>query len=461
MNNLTQLFALSPIDGRYNKHTKDLSNYFSEAALIKYRVKVECLYLLALIDFLDIKVDTDKKLDINNIWSNITDDDLIRIKDIESKTNHDVKSIEYFIKDALRSLKLDNIIEMVHFGLTSEDINNLSYSLMLKDSLLEIIFPSIKNILIKLIEVSEKFAYIPMLARTHGQAASPTTLGKEMAVFLNRLIDQVDSLLNIKLKGKLNGATGNYNAFYVAFPEKDWFEFSNKFVTNLDLEQNILTTQIEPHDRFADIFDLLSRINNILLDMNIDVWQYISLGYFVLEKKADEIGSSTMPHKINPIDFENSEGNLSLANSLLHFMKDKLTKSRLQRDLSDSTVLRNIGSVLGYCLIGYKSIIKGLNKISPNTDKMLDDLNNNIEVLSEGIQTILRAEGFNNSYELLKDLTRGNKIYKEDLELWIGNLDIDNSIKIRLLELSTDKYTGIASELAIKACQKAKSIIKL
>lgn len=461
MNETDSLKALSPIDGRYNKQTKDLGDFFSEAALIKYRIRVECLYFIELLDFLHKEIPQEKKQLIESLWLDLSDNDLSVVKEIEKVTNHDVKAVEYFIKEFLTKNQMESVKEWVHFALTSEDTNNLAYALMLKDSLEKSVLPAIKNINLKLADLTDKNSNIAMLAKTHGQPATPTTLGKEIAVFLNRSLEQTETLVNLKIKGKLNSATGGFNAFYSAFPEQDWFSFSKNFIEKLGLEFNEITTQIEPHDRFAEIFDCISRLNNVLIDINIDIWQYISQGYFVLEKKENEVGSSTMPHKVNPIDFENSEGNLGLANSILHFMKDKLTKSRLQRDLSDSTVLRNIGSTLGYCLIGYKSNLRGLNKIAANKEKIVKDLNENVEVLAEAIQTILRAEGIENPYELLKSLTRGNKLSLDEIHLWINNLDVDNSVKEKLLKLKPETYTGISEQLAKNIVNKAQIFYKI
>lgn len=443
------LFALSPLDGRYYNQIKDLSLFFSESALMKYRVKVECLYLVSLLDFLEIPevINEDQKQAITDLYKNLDLRDFENIKQIEQITNHDLKSVEYFIKHFLAENKIDHIKEWVHFGITSEDINNLAYNLMLKDSLEEVILPFLKNIVYKLAELTNIYKAIPILARTHGQPASPTTLGKELAVFISRLAKQINNLSGIDLYAKFSGATGNYSAWQLSHPEKDWKEFSKNFIESLELKQNIAVTQIEPHDAFAEIFDNLVRINNILIDMNTDIWYYISLNYFKLLKKEDEVGSSTMPHKVNPIDFENSEGNLGLANSLLSFMSNKLTKSRLQRDLSDSTVLRNIGVALGYSLIAYKSCLKGLNKISVNESETKKDLEENVEVITEGVQTVLRSAGVSNPYEKMKELSRGNKLSYKELFIYLESLDLAENTINNLRNLNPENYIGLAVEI--------------
>jgi adenylosuccinate lyase len=461
MSEISQLTALSPLDGRYNRQVKELNRFFSESALIKYRVRVEALYLIRLLSFIrpELEISESARNNILNLWQNMPEQELLKVKKVEEKINHDIKAVEYYFKGYLFTLGLEELTEWIHFGLTSEDVNNLAYSLMLREALAEAIIPAIARLIDQLRIMTEKYAGIAMLARTHGQPASPTTLGKELAVFLNRLFAEAETLNSIKLSGKLNGATGNYNAFYAAFPEKDWLGFSGSLVSELGLEPNLLTTQIEPHDKLAVVFDSISRFNNIMTDLNTDLWHYISLNYFSLEKKAEEVGSSAMPHKVNPIDFENSEGNLGLANSLLQFMKNKLTKSRLQRDLSDSTVLRNIGVALGYSLVAYKSALKGLNKLKPDTGLISQDLEEHAEVLAEGIQTILRAEGIEKPYELLKELTRGNKVTLADLHKWIEGLEVTEEIKVRLRELRVENYTGIAAELAKLTAKKAKKFI--
>lgn len=456
---MNELEVLSPLDGRYSKQTKELSEYFSEASLIKYRIRVECEYLLSLLDFLELnEINEGQKEQIKDFWKTLKLIDYENVKQIEQITNHDLKAVEYFIKHFFKQNNMENIKEWVHFGLTSEDINNIAYNLMLKDSLENIVFPQIKELILKLIDLTEKFKEIPMLSRTHGQPATPTTLGKEFAVYLNRIIEQFKYLESIKLKAKLNGATGNYNAMFFAYPDKDWISFSKNFIESLGLTQNIATTQIESHDTLSEIFNSLSRINNILIDMNTDIWYYISLNYFKLLKKDEEVGSSTMPHKVNPIDFENSEGNLGLSNSILNFLSDKLLKSRMQRDLSDSTVLRNIGVALAYSLIAYKSCLKGLNKIVPNTEILNQDLENNINVITEGIQTVLRVEGIENPYEKMKELSRGNNINYEDLHKYLDTLDISPNIINKLKNIQVNQYTGLANLLCDEVLIRAKSL---
>lgn len=457
---INNLDALSPLDGRYYNQVKDLSGFFSESALIKYRIRVECHYLIFLLDFLEISnLTQEQRKIISELWQNLQLKDFENVKQIEQITNHDLKAVEYFIKHFLYQNQIPEIREWVHFALTSEDINNIAYNLMLKDALESVIFPQLKSLFSKLTELTENYKSIPMLARTHGQPATPTTLGKEFAVFLNRLIDQFETLKNIKLKAKLSGATGNYSAMYLAYPEKNWLKFSNDFLCSLDLVQNVATTQIEPHDAFSEIFNCLARVNNILIDMNTDLWYYISLNYFKLLKKDDEVGSSTMPHKVNPIDFENSEGNLGLANSILNFLGDKLLKSRMQRDLSDSTVLRNIGTALGYSLISYKSCLRGLNKIISNQHILTKDLDENIEVITEGIQTILRVEGIENPYEKMKDISRGNKLDYDSLHHYLDSLNLNTSTLEKLKKITPDRYTGIAIAICDEVLSKARNYV--
>jgi adenylosuccinate lyase len=438
------LFAISPLDGRYYGQVKDLSNYFSEYSLIKKRIFVELKYLSEIIYFIK-----GKEFDfLENFYNNLNDEDIIKVKEIEKITNHDIKAVEYFIKEKLEEKNLSEFKEFVHFALTSEDVNNISYSLLIKDFINFILLEEINNILCILKKIVKDNYNLPMLSRTHGQPASPTTLGKEFAVFVNRLLKEIDILKNTDIEAKLNGATGNFNAFYFVLPDKNFLEFSNNFIIKLGLKPNIYTTQIEPHDSYARIFDSLSRINNILIDLCIDIWLYISMNYFTLLKKEDEVGSSTMPHKVNPIDFENAEGNLGISNSLLEFMKNKLTKSRLQRDLSDSTVLRNIGVAFGHSLIAFKSIKKGLLKLSPNKEKIYKDLEENPEIISEAIQTLLRLENIKNPYEIIKNLTRGKKLTLEEIHKFIDKLDIKNELKEKIKSLKPHNYIGIADKLS-------------
>lgn len=424
------LNAISPLDGRYSEKTKIFSQYFSEYALIKYRLIVELKYLNAL----------KPKFKIHNIIENFDEKDCQKIKEYEKITNHDVKAIEYFLKEKINT-------EFIHFALTSEDTNNLAYGLLIKDSLNQVILPKIQDVLSIIKNYSEDYINIPMLARTHGQPAVPTTLGKELAVFYKRLSEEFKILNSQKISGKLNGAVGNYNAHVSAYPKKDWIKFSEKFINSLDLEPNLITTQIESFDSIIRIFDSLKRLNNILIGFCQDIWYYISIDYLKQIPKKDEVGSSTMPQKINPIDFENAEGNLQLANSMLEFFNRKLQISRLDRDLTDSTVKRNIGSAFAFSYIAYSSLLKGLSKISPNEEKIKADLEENWAVISEGIQTILRANNIEKPYEALKELTRGKKINKKNLDEFIDSLDINKKIKIKLKNLSPFNYLGLAQKL--------------
>jgi adenylosuccinate lyase len=448
MSVLNELNAVSPIDGRYSRHTKDLRLYFSEQALIRYRVLVEIEYFIALVEWpIAPLASFNKDLfdDLRKIYENFTEKDAQKIKDAEKITNHDVKAVEYFIKDEFDRLNISEYKEFIHFGLTSQDINNTATPLLLKEGLQETYLPLLEEIIDGLVAKANEWKNIPMLARTHGQAASPTILGKEIMVFVERLEVQFDQLINIAFSAKFGGATGNFNAHHVAFPEIDWVEFSNDFVDNrLALSRSQYTTQIEHYDNLAAVFDALKRINTILIDLNRDVWTYISMDYFKQKIKEGEVGSSAMPHKVNPIDFENSEGNLGIANALYEHFSAKLPISRLQRDLTDSTVLRNIGVPVGHSLIALRSLEKGMGKLIINEDKIAADLENNWAVLAEAIQTVLRGIGYPNPYEALKDLTRTNaKITKDTLAGFIDGLAIDQEVKDRLKQLSPFSYTGI------------------
>ena len=409
---LSPLNAIGPIDGRYNSKTKDLQNYFSEASLIKFRVKVEIEYFIALCNSSIIQLNhfpSEKFKELRKIYSNFNNDDAQRIKEIESITNHDVKAVEYFIKEEFKKLKLEEFNEFIHFGLTSQDINNTAVPYSIKKALEEIILPEISN-LIKLIEKNANiWSDISMLARTHGQAASPTRMGKEMMVFVERLKNQLLLMNKIPYTAKFGGATGNFNAHHVAFPDINWVDFSNDFLkSSLELKRQQTTTQIEHYDNLAAKMNNLSRINTVLIDFSRDIWTYVSMDYFKQKINKNEVGSSAMPHKVNPIDFENAEGNLGIANSLFSFMADKLPISRLQRDLTDSTVLRNIGVPLAHTLIALKSLNKGIKKLVINKEKISSDLDENWAVVAEAIQTILRRENYPNPYESLKELTRLN-----------------------------------------------------
>ena len=444
---INSINAISPIDGRYSNQTSNLQDFFSEKALIKYRLKIEIEYFIRLtelkIDGLKSWKKSNNKL-LRKIYTDFDEKNALEIKEIEKTTNHDVKAVEYFLKNKFKSLRFEKFSEFVHFGLTSQDINNTAIPLSIKDYIKS--YKLLIQSLLKLIkQKSKEYKNISMLARTHGQPASPTRLGKEFKVFWTRINEQIKSLKNIPNSAKFAGAVGNFNAHKVAYPDIDWKKFGKDFIEKeLGLNYSFPTTQIEHYDSFAALCDNCRRINNILLDMCLDIWTYISYDYFKQKIIKGEVGSSAMPHKVNPIDFENSEGNLGLANSTFDFFSNKLTKSRLQRDLSDSTVLRNIGVPFGHTLISFDSILKGLNKIYVNEVKINKDIEDNWIVVSEAIQTILRREGFNNPYEIMKDLTRSNqKINKDFLHEFIDKLDIDKSIKNELKQVSPYNYTGI------------------
>ena len=445
-NDLNNILSISPIDGRYYSKTESLSAYFSEFGLIKYRVFVEIEYFLALsklpIENFKNLSEKDRK-NIRSIYQNFTHQDALKIKEIENEINHDVKAVEYFLKNQFDKTGLDKYKEFIHFGLTSQDVNNTAIPLMLKKSINDIILPQLKNLIISLDNISNMSDEISMIARTHGQPASPTTLGKEINVFTIRIENQIKSLLNIPNNGKFGGATGNLNAHYVSYPKINWNDFADSFLRDLGLERSNPTTQIEHYDNMAAIFHNMSRINTILIDLCRDIWHYISINYLIQKVNKNEVGSSAMPHKVNPIDFENAEGNLMLANSQFIFLAEKLPVSRLQRDLTDSTVSRNIGVPLAHTKIAFESIIKGLNKIDINKKEIEKDLNNNWAVVSEGIQTILRRENIENPYELLKDLTRGNnEINQKSLKEFINKLPVNDEVKDELLSISPSNYIG-------------------
>jgi len=445
---LSSLTAISPIDGRYNSKTKSLQKYFSESALIKYRIKVEVEYFISLcqIPLSQLKeFPSDKFNDLRNLYKDFSIDSAKRTKEIESITNHDVKAVEYLIKEEFDNLGLSQFKEFIHFGLTSQDINNTAVPLSIKNAFNNVFFPELTSVLNKLKELSENWKDIPMLARTHGQAASPTRLGKEIYVFAERVEKQIELMNNIPFSAKFGGATGNFNAHHVAFPEINWKEFGNDFVeNNLGLKRQQTTTQIEHYDNLAALMDSIKRINNIFIDLSRDIWTYVSIDYFKQSIKKGEVGSSAMPHKINPIDFENAEGNLGMANAIYEFLSGKLPISRLQRDLTDSTVLRNIGVPFSHNLIAFASLNKGLEKLVLNEEKLRSDLDNNWVVCAEAIQTILRRESYPNPYESLKDLTRTNShITQESLSLFINGLDVSEKIKEELRSISPFNYTGI------------------
>jgi len=445
---LTALNAISPIDGRYRSKTKSLSAYFSEEALIKYRVQIEIEYFIGLCELpLPQLADFNPSLfeELRSIYLHFTSDDALQIKEIESTTNHDVKAAEYFIKKEFDKLQLQEYKEFIHFGLTSQDINNTAIPLSVKNAVHEVYLPELENVIQLLEGMVIEYKDIPLLARTHGQPASPTRLGKEFDVFVQRLNIQKAMLLQIPNGAKFSGATGNFNAHKVAYPDIDWKAFGTNFVESaLGLNYSFPTTQIEHYDSFAALCDNMKRINTILIDLNRDLWQYISMDYFKQQIKEGEVGSSAMPHKVNPIDFENSEGNLGIANAVFEFLSSKLPISRLQRDLTDSTVLRNIGVPFGHSLIGLKSTLKGLGKLLVNTTKIEDDLNANWAVVAEAIQTILRKEGYPNPYEALKELTRTNSIInREAIQQFISGLDVEDSLKDKLKTITPFNYTGI------------------
>ena len=450
---LTTLNALSPLDGRYQSKLDALRPYFSEYALIKHRVLVEVEWLKALsaakelAEIAPFSVETNQELDA--AIAQFSEADAAQVKAIEVTTNHDVKALEYWLKEKFDSnAEIKKASEFIHFACTSEDINNLSHGLMLKSATHDVMSPILASLIARLSELSHQLADQPMLSRTHGQTASPTTMGKELANVVYRLQRQQKQLKNNEILGKINGAVGNFNAHLSAYPHFDWESFAKRFVESLGLTYNPMTIQIEPHDYMAELFDTFARINTILIDLNRDIWGYISVGYFKQKVKAGEIGSSTMPHKVNPIDFENSEGNLGLANAVLRHMAEKLPISRWQRDLTDSTVLRNMGVAFGYTLLGYDSCLRGLNKLEINPAKLALDLDNSWEVLAEPIQTVMRRYGIKNPYEQLKELTRGKGgINKESLHSFISNLNIPADAKKLLLEMTPASYVGKAVDL--------------
>ena len=447
---LDVLTAISPIDGRYRNKTQELAGYFSEYALIRYRVRVEIEYFITLCELPLPQLEYfDHKLfePLRDIYRNFSEQDAARVKEIEQTTNHDVKAVEYFIKE-----KIDviggfpaNAKEFIHFGLTSQDINNTSVPLSIKEALEQVYYPMVEELIEQLNDYAEQWKNIPMLAKTHGQPASPTRLGKEIMVFVYRLEEQLRALKDTPITAKFGGATGNYNAHHVAYPQYDWREFGNKFVSEkLGLEREQWTTQISNYDWLGAIFDAMRRINTIIIDLDRDFWMYISMEYFKQKIKKGEVGSSAMPHKVNPIDFENSEGNMGIANAVLGFLAQKLPVSRLQRDLTDSTVLRNVGVPMGHAVIAVQSTLKGLRKLILNEEKLQEDLDNTWAVVAEAIQTILRREAYPNPYEALKALTRTNqKMTEENILEFIQGLDVSNDIKEELMAITPSNYTGM------------------
>ena len=447
--NLDLLTAISPIDGRYRGKTEALAEYFSEYALIKYRVRVEIEYFITLCELpLPQLASFDHALfaRLRQIYLSFSEADAQRVKDIEMITNHDVKAVEYFIKEEFDKIGgLDAYKEFIHFGLTSQDINNTSVPLSVKDALNEVFCPQVEEVIDQLQQYADEWRDVPMLAKTHGQPASPTRLGKEIMVFVYRLQEQLATLRACKLTAKFGGATGNYNAHHVAYPDYDWKSFGNRFVSEkLGLEREQYTTQISNYDHLASVFDAMRRINTILIDLDRDVWMYISMEYFKQKIKAGEVGSSAMPHKVNPIDFENSEGNLGIANAVLQFLAQKLPVSRLQRDLTDSTVLRNIGVPMGHSVIAFQSTLKGLRKLILNEERIEADLANTWAVVAEAIQTILRREGYPHPYEALKALTRTNqKMTEQTIHEFIEQLNVSDSVKAELMAITPLNYTGL------------------
>ena len=454
MTTLTKLSALSPLDGRYHGKVDALRNYFSELGLIRFRVLIEIEWLKALSaekviqEIPAFSAATNTKLDA--LYANFSEADALAIKTIEATTNHDVKAVEYWLREKLSAIpETANSLEFIHFACTSEDINNLSHALMLKESRKAVMIPTLNVLVTRLQNLAHQLADLPMLCRTHGQTATPSTLGKEMANVVHRLQRAEQRLADTEILGKINGAVGNYNAHLAAYPKVDWEAFAQRFVTARGITFNPYTIQIEPHDYMAELFDAYARTNTILIDLNRDIWGYISLGYFKQKVVEGEVGSSTMPHKVNPIDFENSEGNLGMANAVLRHLSEKLPISRWQRDLTDSTVLRNMGVAMGYTLLGYESCLKGLHKLEANPQRVAEDLNASWEVLAEPIQTVMRRYGIANAYDKLKELTRGKDgINRASLQAFIRSLDIPEEEKQRLLKLSPDTYIGMAADLA-------------
>ena len=454
---MTDLMALGPLDGRYAGKVAELAPIFSEYGLIKYRIQVELCWLAALCAEAGIPearaLAPEETAFLEGLLDSFDEAEAARVKEIERTTNHDVKAVEYYLREKLSGGTMAGLSEFLHFACTSEDINNLSHALMLRDGLV-IIQENQQAIMDGLAAMAKEFGEIPMLAKTHGQTASPTTIGKEIAVFFNRLRCQSMRLSECRIMGKMNGAVGNFNAHLSAYPDVDWPELARGVIEDeLGLCQNTFTTQIEPHDYMAEVFDAIARWNRIVMDLDRDTWTYISMGYFGQKTKTGEVGSSTMPHKVNPIDFENSEGNLGLANAVLGHLSEKLPISRLQRDLTDSTVLRNMGVALGYSLVAYKSTLKGLGKLELRAEKLQSDLDSCWEVMAEPIQTVLRKAGVDGAYEKLKELTRGKVITREGIARFVEGLDLPEADKARLLALSPAGYTGMAAELAASAVE--------
>ena len=449
--NIDSLLAISPIDGRYSNKCGELQEIFSEFGLIKRRVLVECTWLEALCDDRRIKeckaLSAKERAALRKIAAEFSLKDAQRVKDIEKTTNHDVKAVEYFLKEKVKRTSLDSRTEFIHFGCTSEDINNMSHALMLRDGQ-KVLRGAMDGMTKIIVRMAKEYAKVPMLAHTHGQPASPSTVGKELAVVSQRLKRQAGEIDRLVMPAKMNGAVGNFNAHLSAYPDVDWEKLSEKVIRTLGLRQNRLTTQIESHDGIAELFDAIQRWNSVLLDFDRDVWMYVSMGYFKQRTIKGEIGSSTMPHKVNPIDFENSEGNLGLANAVMGFMARKLAISRMQRDLTDSTTLRNMGVGFGYTLIAIRSTVKGLGKLELNKERLADDLDHNWEVLAEPIQTVMRKVGMDHPYERLKELTRGRRVNAEIMRDFVAALPLPKADKERLMKLTPSTYIGLAEKLA-------------
>jgi adenylosuccinate lyase len=444
---LNQLTAISPIDGRYRKQVESLAPYFSEFGLIKYRVRIEIEYFITLCEIpLPQLENINKNLfaSLRDIYLNFSEEDAQWIKETEKVTNHDVKAVEYFIKHKLEKFGIEEYLEFIHFGLTSQDVNNTAIPLSLMEAMNEIVVPKLQEVIAKIEALAEEWKEIPLLAHTHGQPASPTRLGKEFMVFVERMERQMDLLRTIPYSAKFGGATGNFNAHHVAYPETNWVDFGNNFVNSLGLVRSKYTTQIEHYDNMAALMDNLKRLNNIILDLDRDIWTYVSMGYFKQKIKAGEVGSSAMPHKVNPIDFENSEGNVGIANALYEFLAAKLPVSRLQRDLTDSTVLRNLGVPIGHQIIALTALLRGLNKLELNQEAIIADLEDNWAVVAEAIQTILRRENYPQPYEALKALTRKNdKITEKTIAEFIDNLEVSDKVKYELKRITPFNYVGV------------------